>query len=165
STAACSVAYFDSSGNSSRQGTHQVAQKVRMTTCPRRSVVDTFWPSTVTNVAGGADWPTRRSFARAARPANISHAASATAGSARSAPRRVSVGVSECICQTRAGGPTRKHLIAVEIAVDRNLHEPEDVQRPDRLQRNTWADIGHGPGRVGEIRQDTLVAALMDQVH
>ena len=60
-----------SSGNSSRHGTHQVAQNVRITTFPDRSAVDMRSPSKVTSVAAGAADPTCSSFACVADPRRL----------------------------------------------------------------------------------------------
>src|SRR5690348_3633031 len=72
--------------------------------------------------------------------------------------------MSERIRASCARRPSRKHLVANEVTVDRNLHEREQMQRTEGMHGHTRAEIGNGSGRVGKVRQGPLVGTLVSQV-
>src|SRR6185437_9961503 len=162
--AACSVAYLERSGNSSRQGSHQVAQNVRITTCPSRSEVAIFWPSSVTRLAGGAGAPRRRSFASARRSLRAARSAAAPRAfnTARRAPCACS---SKCIAGPEAGRPAREELVAVEVTVDRNLCEGIDVQLREHHRCQARAQVRDIARRALDVRQRSLIGRLVQQIH
>ena len=120
---------LDSSGNSSRHGPHQLAQKFTTTGRPRSAARSKGWPSSVVPVIGGAGWPTLNVIAsRGRRTMSASATApSRTSGTSRRTRARV-------VGPPSAGGQRARH-----VRVDR-AHERVGRQRraPGHRRPGPW---------------------------
>src|ERR1700733_3648640 len=133
-------------------------------------------------VAGGASSPTRSPAACAGRASSASTPVRASAATPRSTSRRPDRIAApffmsgntpadtsgcpdlECITQSDSPRPMWEQLVAIEIAVDRHLHQTVCVEGMFELHGQAGAYISdrtHGVGRVG---QSTLIGALAQNV-
>src|ERR1700704_1065278 len=139
-----------------------------MTTRPSKSGVAILCPSSVTRMAGGAVAPTRSSLACADdphRPSQVASVAAQPFSNARRDKNANDASRSEVITCADADGVSRKELIAVEIAVNGHLYEPEDMQLSKHFSRQARAYVSDVTGRALDVGKRTLVAGLVQQVH
>ncbi len=126
---------------------------------PNNCVVVIRSPAKVVRVATGAAAPTFSDDASARDESAPLQATKLTAANCRSIARR-----SERIGAPDRGAPVREQLVALQLAVHRNLHECVDMQRVQHAHRDAGADIGDGALGVGRVSQRAFIRSLVRQI-
>src|SRR5471032_2683679 len=130
-----------------------------MTTLPRKSPVAICAPSMVCSVSGGAGWPSCRAPASAS--CGIRALTTTVARRARARPGRLGL---ERIAGSDAGGPAREDLVALELAVHRQLDEAVQLRILQHADGQAGTQVGDRAGRVRRIGERALVVVFAAQV-